>query len=89
MIVQDTKIITIQSINDNAVVSKIPWRNGVYITAICSNNDSEMAINKNLFEIFLKFISDLQLNTLKIWNMTKTVNAIDVAFKAPAPLMSS
>lgn len=85
-IVHETKITRTQSISDNDVVLNTPWRNGVYKTANCNKNDIAIAIIKNLFE---KPFSDLQLNTLNIWYITNTVNATEVALRAPTPLISS
>lgn len=75
----------IQSMPERDVVLNIPCRNGVYITANCKKNDEVTAIIRNLLE---NPCADRQLNTLKIWNMTKTVKAILIALMRPVPLLS-
>ena len=78
-------MIKIQSMNEMDVVLNICCKYGKYITPSWRMNEARTAIiNVLLGNIPLA----LQLKTLNIWYMTKTVNAIVIAVMVVAPLVS-
>jgi hypothetical protein len=87
-----TSTIRIQSKGGIEVVRNIVCSGGKYTTHNCSNKDDATAINRNLLEplpldLLLKKL--LLLKTLKIWNITKTENAMVAALLTLFPLISS
>lgn len=81
-----TIMIKIQSMIEMDVVLNICCRYGKYITPSCRIKEAATAmINVLLGNIPLA----LQLKTLNIWYITKTVNATLIALILLAPLVSS